>query len=229
MKAGHDASSARVRENQRRSRTRRKEYIQHLEQRLRTFEQLGIAATQEVQNAGKKVKSENDLLRSLLMHHGVTEKQIEEYLKLQRRPTESTISQLPSLVALVPTNSKLPTAPNQPPVDHNCSTATPSYWESNDPPHEVESTDAMYLHTKQSSQSFANILNCQDYNGVSKTAVSSVPIEIISQPELSDLESPGGIQGVGCPTRHVGAARLEYSPQANVTVKNMSIYDILDK
>ncbi|KAJ5771482.1 uncharacterized protein N7511_003533 [Penicillium nucicola] len=163
------------------------------------------------------------------MHHGVTETQIEEYLKLQRQRTEPTISQLPSLVALVPTNSKLSAAPNQPPVDHNCSTATPSYWKSNNRPHEVESIDAMYLHTKQFSQSSTNILNCQDYNGVRESAVSSDPIETISQPELSDLESPGGIQGVGCSMPHVGAARLEYSSQSNGMVKNMSIYDILDR
>lgn len=74
--------SARIRENQRRSREPRKEYTQYLE-RLRSFERLGVAATQEVQEAGRKVARENVILRSLLMLCGVTEKQTQEYLQSQ--------------------------------------------------------------------------------------------------------------------------------------------------
>lgn len=75
------AALARIRENQRRSRERRKEYTQYLEQRLGSFERLGVAATQEVQEAGRKVARENVLLRSLLMVCGVTEEQTQEYLQ----------------------------------------------------------------------------------------------------------------------------------------------------
>ncbi|KAB8230886.1 bZIP transcription factor [Aspergillus alliaceus] len=65
--------SQRIRDNQRRSRARRKEYIQNLEQRLHRFEVLGVQATQEVQAAGRKVVVENTHLRSLLKLHGVTD------------------------------------------------------------------------------------------------------------------------------------------------------------
>lgn len=42
----------RIRDNQRRSRARRKEYIQDLEQRLHKFQTERIHATREVQEAG---------------------------------------------------------------------------------------------------------------------------------------------------------------------------------
>jgi hypothetical protein len=79
-----DASSIRIRDNQRRSRARRKEYIHDLEQRLWRFEQLGVEASQEIQAAGRKVAEENTLLRSLLRLRGVTDAEIEEYLGLAR-------------------------------------------------------------------------------------------------------------------------------------------------
>ena len=70
-----------VRDNLRRSRARRKEYIQHLGQRLRAFENQGVVAAQEIQRAGRKVAKENALLRSLLVIRGVTADEIEAFLK----------------------------------------------------------------------------------------------------------------------------------------------------
>lgn len=80
-KESGSATLTRVRDNQRRSRARRKEYIQHLEQRLRSFERLGVTASQEIQQAGRKVAKENALLRSLLVLRGVTHDEIEAFLK----------------------------------------------------------------------------------------------------------------------------------------------------
>lgn len=56
----------RVRENQRRSRARRAELIQDLQNRVREFERQGIAATQEVQRAARDLALENARLRELL-------------------------------------------------------------------------------------------------------------------------------------------------------------------
>ncbi|KAJ5731742.1 uncharacterized protein N7483_006250 [Penicillium malachiteum] len=75
------SSSVRIRDNQRRSRARRKEYIQDLEQRLRKFETEGIQATREVQEAGRKVAVENRLLRSLLILNDVSDQTVQEYLR----------------------------------------------------------------------------------------------------------------------------------------------------
>ncbi|KAJ5890724.1 uncharacterized protein N7473_006952 [Penicillium subrubescens] len=81
QKQGGSATLTRARDNQRRSRARRKEYIQHLEQRLRSFESQGVVASQEIQQAGRKVANENSLLRSLLLLRGVTQDEIEDFLK----------------------------------------------------------------------------------------------------------------------------------------------------
>ncbi|GKZ24728.1 hypothetical protein AbraIFM66951_011855 [Aspergillus brasiliensis] len=75
------SSSVRIRDNQRRSRARRKEYIHDLEQRLQKYQTEGIRATREVQEAGRKVAVENSLLRSLLILHGVSDQEVQEYLK----------------------------------------------------------------------------------------------------------------------------------------------------
>ena len=78
-------SSARIRDNQRRSRARRREYIENLEQRLHKFEALGVQASREVQAAGRKVAVENTLLRALLRLHGVSDRDIQEYLTAYAR------------------------------------------------------------------------------------------------------------------------------------------------
>lgn len=62
---------ARVRSNQRRSRARRKEYVQELEERVRCCERRGVQATAEVQAAAKKIAAENAYLRQLLQKNGI--------------------------------------------------------------------------------------------------------------------------------------------------------------
>ncbi|KAK3318458.1 hypothetical protein B0H66DRAFT_238578 [Apodospora peruviana] len=71
---------ARIRENQRRSRARRREYVQELEQRLRLVELQGIEASAEIQVAARKVADENRRLRVLLNNHGFEDESIERYL-----------------------------------------------------------------------------------------------------------------------------------------------------
>ncbi|KAK2733667.1 hypothetical protein FQN57_002064 [Myotisia sp. PD_48] len=74
------AAADRIRENQRRSRARRKEYIQHLETQLQKYERVGVEATLEVQTAARKVAQENAALRLLLQYRGVSDLEINEYL-----------------------------------------------------------------------------------------------------------------------------------------------------
>ncbi|CAK7211863.1 hypothetical protein SBRCBS47491_001267 [Sporothrix bragantina] len=76
-----EANLARIRDNQRRSRARRKEYQQELEQRVRAFEELGVEASTEVQHAARRVAEENKKLRALLQHSGVSHSSIEAYLR----------------------------------------------------------------------------------------------------------------------------------------------------
>ncbi|TVY25439.1 hypothetical protein LHYA1_G005710 [Lachnellula hyalina] len=74
------ANLARIRDNQRRSRARRKEYLQELEAKLRQCELQGIEASAEIQVAARRVADENKKLRGLLFQNGVAEDSIESYL-----------------------------------------------------------------------------------------------------------------------------------------------------
>ncbi|OBT62492.1 hypothetical protein VE03_08017 [Pseudogymnoascus sp. 23342-1-I1] len=71
MPESDKANLARIRDNQRRSRARRKEYLQELEGRLRQCELTGVEASSEIQSAARKVIDENRHLRLLLAKHGV--------------------------------------------------------------------------------------------------------------------------------------------------------------
>lgn len=57
------SNPARVRENQRRSRARRKEYLEELEARLRSYETLGVQASIDIQLSARAVLAENARLR----------------------------------------------------------------------------------------------------------------------------------------------------------------------
>jgi hypothetical protein len=74
----------RNREVQRRSRARRKDYIQDLEKRVWQFQRDGIQATAEVQAAARKVAQENSWLRSLLAKHGISAAEIKGHLDSSR-------------------------------------------------------------------------------------------------------------------------------------------------
>lgn len=81
-------ASTRIRDNQRRSRARHKEYVHDLEQRIEGFEKQGVQATLEVQAAGRKVVEENKLLRSLLGLRGVADAEVEDYLQTHKARTD---------------------------------------------------------------------------------------------------------------------------------------------
>lgn len=68
---------ARIRDNQRRSRARRKDYLKELETKYRNCEQVGVSASTEIQAAAKGVVEENRRLRSLLKAYGVSDAEID--------------------------------------------------------------------------------------------------------------------------------------------------------
>jgi hypothetical protein len=68
---------ARIRDNQRRSRARRKDYLKELETKYRNCEQVGVSASTEIQAAAKGVVEENRRLRSLLKAYGVPDAEID--------------------------------------------------------------------------------------------------------------------------------------------------------
>jgi hypothetical protein len=70
-----------VRDNQRRSRARHREYVDALRARLARHEREGAQATAEMQRAARAVARENALLRALLAARGVGDGAVREYLR----------------------------------------------------------------------------------------------------------------------------------------------------
>lgn len=71
-----EAHLARVRDNQRRSRARRKQYLDELESKLRKCEATGAEASSEMQVAAREVLEENARLRQVLKKQGMSEQEI---------------------------------------------------------------------------------------------------------------------------------------------------------
>jgi hypothetical protein len=235
------SAASRIRENQRRSRTRRKEYVQHLEQRLWSFEKLGVAATQEVQKVGRKVARENELLRSLLLLHGVTKKSVEEYLESRGQPSSSTQIQCMSVASLASAKLHPPSAPNQSTSNYHHSPATSSHWHSDNPPHQSRFIETRNSPPKSDAKANMDILPCQEFN--TNRAAKLNPVAVGSNSETHQVAS---IQHTGQSMSCVTAARIIENTQnhsefrdvrselgcgseSTCMVKNMSIFDILDR
>lgn len=80
-----------MRENQRRSRARRKEYLADLEDRFRNYKERGVAATAEMQTAARRVLAENRRLRVALRARGMSDTDIDG-LALETEPAGSSAS-----------------------------------------------------------------------------------------------------------------------------------------
>ncbi|KAH8912363.1 hypothetical protein BR93DRAFT_963547 [Coniochaeta sp. PMI_546] len=70
----------RIRDNQRRSRQKRKEHLQEIEDKLRQCQFQGVEASIEIQAEARRVAEENKKLRTLLNRHGVPDESINEFL-----------------------------------------------------------------------------------------------------------------------------------------------------
>ena len=65
--SAHVVMQSRIRDNQRRSRARQKEYIHELEEKVQACERMGVQASLEIQQAARNVLEENKRLRALLL------------------------------------------------------------------------------------------------------------------------------------------------------------------
>ncbi|KYK61697.1 hypothetical protein DCS_02840 [Drechmeria coniospora] len=75
------ASAVRIRENQRRSRARRKEYVESMERKVKDFERRGVEATLEMQQAARTVAIENARLRMMLARMGASTVDVDDFLQ----------------------------------------------------------------------------------------------------------------------------------------------------
>lgn len=83
-----DPRAARIRENQRRSRARKAEYIHSLETRLRTFERSGVQASLDLQLVARRVDAENRALRELLSEAGIEKDVIDVRVGIEKKTAE---------------------------------------------------------------------------------------------------------------------------------------------
>ncbi|KAF2687102.1 hypothetical protein K458DRAFT_185816 [Lentithecium fluviatile CBS 122367] len=134
-------ASTRIRDNQRRSRAQRKEFLENLQQRVQEYERRGIAATVEVQQAAQAVARENAALRRLLARHGILREEIDR--ELQSANNDPLSADGPKLArldaALRPRFPQEQTSPMTSPASvcrKPCSQVQPSY-EIAERPHEL--------------------------------------------------------------------------------------------
>jgi hypothetical protein len=76
------ASALQNRDNQRRSRTRHRQFVEDLQQRVLRYEQQGVQASIELQHVARTVAWENQHLRGLLHRRGVSQQEIDRHLSL---------------------------------------------------------------------------------------------------------------------------------------------------
>lgn len=170
-----------------------------------------MEATREVQAAGRKVAAENTLLRSLLRHHGVTENNVGEYLRSKTRPDPPR----PSVIA--PFNSEV-----------------------HDLEHEMDPVGGSFSPPNSVIIRHASPLNDQAASADQPPDVDPVI------PKASQAPQSGGKQDAGQATSCETAARIistlrDHSDmqglrselgchsESKCTVKNMDIFEILDK
>lgn len=236
------SSSERIRDNQRRSRARRKEYIQDLEQRLQKFQIEGINATREVQEAGRKVAIENSLLRSLLLLHGVSDQKVQKYLRAHTAHISIPTSRSEA-VLMARSHSWQSPRPNI--VDS--AGPSPSNHERNDPPPEKKptkhtpSTSSSSLVTDQ--QMAASDSRISDGNSeLSAPFDSSTPDTSTLQPLNRRQDSRRSGQCTPCETAadiissmrsysdmHDVRSELGCQSSASCMVKNMDIFQLLNE
>ncbi|KAI1799856.1 hypothetical protein F4811DRAFT_541915 [Daldinia bambusicola] len=81
MVSDTQANLNRVRDNQRRSRARRREYIRSLEERLGLYKREGVEVTSHIQRAAQRVAEQNQKMRVLLNTLGFNDERINCFLQ----------------------------------------------------------------------------------------------------------------------------------------------------
>ncbi|GKT84477.1 hypothetical protein Ct61P_02327 [Colletotrichum tofieldiae] len=81
LQTDKSANAIRIRDNQRRSRARHKEFVDELQRKVQEYEKRGIEASLQMQKAARDVAIENSRLRALLASRGVSNDQVDAYLR----------------------------------------------------------------------------------------------------------------------------------------------------
>lgn len=235
------SSSVRIRDNQRHSRARRKEYIQDLEQRLQKFQTEGIHATREVQEAGRKVAVENSLLRSLLVLHGVSDQRVQEYLRAHTAAISLPTSRSEAVLVA---QSHSGQSPRLNTVDSGG--PSPSNYERNDPSPERTATEPTSSTSSSSPVTYQQVaISSQISDGDLELSVpfdSPTPDTSTLQPPNRHQDSRQSGQCTPCETAAGIVSSMRSYPDmqdvrselgcqssASCMVKNMDIFQLLNE
>ncbi|KAI1497459.1 hypothetical protein F5X99DRAFT_362464 [Biscogniauxia marginata] len=93
------------RQNQRRCRARRNEYVAALEARLREYEASEVQASIDMQRAARAVVWKSERLVMLLARHGVSQEEVNAFLQLSDEHAQATITPYVAPLNLVPCGS----------------------------------------------------------------------------------------------------------------------------
>ncbi|KAF5021329.1 hypothetical protein F66182_6629 [Fusarium sp. NRRL 66182] len=198
-------SAVRIRDNQRRSRARHKEYVEGLQKKLQEYERRGVEATLEMQQAARSVAVENSRLRMLLGYHGVTNEDVEKFLQgfpdqpasdaAKATISQSTAGQHPALAAATP---KMPLRPISRPLSTELPRSTmiaPQIVQEN--------------RTRDVVDAVVGIKRDSQKAGLSNAQTLPLPVEQ-RQPLLQPRPQPPTLPGL--PSLVLGQGRLEPNP-----------------
>lgn len=83
---------SRLRDYQRKCRARHRDFVNDLKRRLAEYERSGVQATLEMQQAARAVEQTNRRLRQLLALHGVSDNEVDRFLRSDPAAAESQYS-----------------------------------------------------------------------------------------------------------------------------------------
>ncbi|KAK1973491.1 hypothetical protein LZ30DRAFT_787771 [Colletotrichum cereale] len=121
LQTDKSANAIRIRDNQRRSRARHKEFVDELQRKVQEYEKRGIEASLQMQKAASDVAVENSRLRALLASRGVSSDQVDAYLHSfdDDLKASSTISINTTLVPILSSPVVLKAFPPEPDSHNN--------------------------------------------------------------------------------------------------------------
>ncbi|KAJ6187629.1 hypothetical protein N7519_002537 [Penicillium mononematosum] len=167
---------ARVRENQRKSRARKQEYVNELEQRLAVYKEQAHQKDIEHRLATQKVEAENRHLRALLGSLGVSSASVQQYL--QEADTGANINRKVAIPAIQRVEGENPLSLSRRDARRsNLSMAVPRVYKE-----EPETTEPA---AAVSSACSSTVAQPTDQPEAVRSACSSTVVQPTDQPEVA--------------------------------------------
>ena len=160
--SGSKSKQERIRDNQRRSRARRQEYLADLERRLRDSHTVCRDADLQ-KSAFLDLQRENGCLRHLLTLSGVSPDVIETFIRQHAAPDEPNGTPASSMRQLKPRLQISPShlAPSQRPADHSRSTSAQSHRTNRSPSGDSATTTSTNFGSHDDRKLYGNTLTSQ--------------------------------------------------------------------